>query len=99
MKVTYKNIRRLTLEFLKDFKDVDITTDALHMLVIEYGWSDYEESETNVVTVNYVDHTINIKESGYSVDGGEFDLDNTTTFLDERDLFANFKKGINNYFN
>jgi len=43
-------------------------------------------------------HTIQVKYSGYSVYGGEYDFDDTMTFLDERDLYPNFCKEIKEYY-
>ena len=97
--ITYKNIRHFTLKFLKDFKDIEIITDVVHMLVIEYGWADFEEFNANVVTVNYVDHTIRKEETGYSCEGGDYEDDDTMHFADEHDLYANFCKGIRENFN
>ena len=97
-KLTAKNIRHFLLKFLKDFKDIEVNSDTENILILEYGWGDYEEHNDNVVTINYNKFTIKKVDTGYSVYGGEYSFEDTMKFKDEHDLYANFCKGIREYF-
>ena len=97
-KITHKNIRYFILKSLKDFKNIEIVSDEKDNLVIEYGWSDYEEYNNNVVTINYDKFTIKKVDTGYSVYGGDYSFEDTMKFSNEHDLYANFLKGIREYF-
>ncbi len=97
-KITSKNIRHFVKKFLKDYNDLKITKDESDCIVMEYNWCDYEEGCEVIITVNYLDYTIKKYEEGYSVEEGEYSDHHTMTFLNEHDLFANFKKGIKEQF-
>jgi len=88
-------------KFVSQYSEIEINLIGIKtgIFEIEYGWSDYEESETNTVTLDLNTFLLTAKMEGYSVHEGEYEDNSKMQFVDWNDLYANFCRGIREYFN
>lgn len=84
----------LITEFIGSYPDIEILEESDTHMIIEYGWSDYEESDNTNITIDLEDMSITSIESGHSVMEGDYDSTEELPFESWDLLFEHLKEYI-----